>query len=150
MKRLLIVVSILCLALIAASGLPPAIPASFYGYATNGQAGQVVTVYIGDVPQRYSGTIFFWEGLPVYTLDVAMDGVAEGTIGIFKVDGIVAGSAPLHSGTNMQVDLVVSIPTPTPTIAPTPTTVPTLIPAPTRTSTNTPRPTPIPRKHKNR
>ena len=116
MKRVnagLVLLTIAVLIIGLAADLPPALPSSFYGYVNGGRAGQVVTVQVGgQVLAR--GTVFLWQGRAVYSLDVGMDGadqvrpIAEGTIATFRVGGVTAGTAALHSGTNVQKDLTVT------------------------------------------
>jgi hypothetical protein len=105
MKKLLFVISILCVLVIAASELPPALPSSFYGQAPGLKAGTVINVSIGN--QVVAKTkIFSYLGYGVvYLVDVPMDDVAEGTIATFKIGKNIYGTASLHSGTNVQLNL---------------------------------------------
>jgi hypothetical protein len=109
MKKLLIV--LLIAFLLIAADMPPALPSSFWGTVTGAKTGQTVSVYIGrNVVARTQ--IFAWEGKIVYSLDVPMgsvgSGVKDGTISTFKVAGIVAGSAALHSGTITNLNLSIA------------------------------------------
>jgi hypothetical protein len=101
-----IILIILLLALIAAD-MPPALPSGFWGYVQGGKVGQVVSVSVGGQVRAQTLTQAY-QGKIVYSVDVPMDGIAEGTSVSFRVGGIWAGSAKVYSGTNKQVDLRVS------------------------------------------
>jgi hypothetical protein len=107
MKKIVVLLSLVILLIGLAADLPPALPSSFYGSVNGGRAGQVVTVHVGGQVLARS-TVFLWQGAPVYSLNVAMDGIAEGMMATFKVSGVNAGTAALHSGTNVQKDLIVT------------------------------------------
>jgi hypothetical protein len=105
MKKLLFVISILCILAIAASELPPALPSSFYGQAPGLKVGTVVTVSVGNQAVAKTKTFFAASYGVVYTVDVPMDGIAEGTIAVFKVGKNIYGTAALHTGTNTKLNL---------------------------------------------
>lgn len=100
--KISLLVVIVCL-LIAADA-PPQLPSSFWGYVTGGRVGQMVTVSVNNVVVARS-TIFSYQGMAVYTIDVPMDNVQAGTLASIRVGGVSAGSARLYSGTNARLDL---------------------------------------------
>jgi hypothetical protein len=101
-----IILVILLIALIAAD-MPPALPSSFWGYIQGGRVGQVVTVTVNGQVRAQTTTVSY-QGKVVYSLDVPMDGIADGTLASFRVGGVSAGSARLYSGTNARLDLRVA------------------------------------------
>ena len=105
MKKTLVILSIVLAFCMIAAELPPAIPSGFYGTVSGVRIGAVVTVSIGD-HVAVKATTFYAKGYGiVYSLDVPMDDVAEGTIATFKIGGIVYGRAVLHSGMNVRLNL---------------------------------------------
>jgi hypothetical protein len=105
MKRLLIgFVFLVLVSMLIAADAPPQLPSSFWGYVTGGRVGQVVTVSVNGQVRAQTTTVSY-QGKVVYSMDVPMDGIADGTLANFRVGGIVAGSARLYSGTNKQLDL---------------------------------------------
>ena len=104
MKTLLVLlVAVLLLGNIAAD-FPPELPSSFYGTVTNARVGQTVNVYVNGVLTAWTQTLLY-NGNVVYSADVVMNGVPAGTIAVFKIKNTVYGTAPLHSGTNVNLNL---------------------------------------------
>jgi len=84
--------------------LPPQLPASFWGYVQGGHSGQSINVLVGGRVAAVS-SLFSWENKAVYSLDVPMDGIADGTSATFKIAGAEVGKSKLNSGTNSRLDL---------------------------------------------
>jgi hypothetical protein len=103
MKKLILLalIGLVCIAAI----LPPAMPATVWGYVLGGHVGQTVSVSIGrGVVDKTQ--VILWNGQPAYSVDVPMTGVADGVIAIFKINGVVCGTVALHSGMLLQENLV--------------------------------------------
>jgi uncharacterized protein YqgC (DUF456 family) len=104
MKKLLVLLAVIVMLVSIAADLPPAMPSSFYGDVIGWHAGQTVTVFIGAAKVA-TAKVFKFENRMVYTVKVPMDNVAEGTLAIFRIGGRVCAKAPLHSGTNVMMNL---------------------------------------------
>jgi hypothetical protein len=108
MKKMLIVLSILVAFCLIAAEVPPALPSSFYGTASGLKAGTPVNVWVGGKIAARTKTFNYPGYGVVYTVDVSMDGVADGTIATFKIGNHTYATKALHSGTNQNVKLVMS------------------------------------------
>lgn len=96
---------LLALCLLIAADLPPQMPSSFWGYVQGGKAGMVVTAEAGGVTLART-SLFTYNGRVVYSIDVPSEG-NEGVKVNFRVNGFVAGSGVIRTGTNQQSDLIV-------------------------------------------
>jgi hypothetical protein len=103
MKKLLLV-AVLVLFLVAAD-LPPALPSSFYGTVEGARVGQTVNVFVGSKLIAHTKTFNYPGWGVVYSMDISMDGVKDGTVAVFKVNGLLPGRASLRSGTIFRMDL---------------------------------------------
>jgi len=54
---------------VSPAALPPQVPATYYGAASGGRAGQTITAWVGDALCG-NGQIFFADGNPVFSLNV--------------------------------------------------------------------------------
>jgi hypothetical protein len=105
MKKIaLVAIAILCLFLIAAE-MPPALPSSFYGTAD--RAGDTINVSVGGVVIATAPVIWLPDGSAVYSVNIPMDGIAEGTVAVFwtKQTFCVGGTAALYSGSSTTLNL---------------------------------------------
>jgi len=107
-NKRLIIIGLLVFVLftqIAATILPPQLPSSFYGWIVGG-TGSTVTVRIDGVVVAQSN-ISYYNGEPVYLVNVRTEGVPAGTMAIFYVDRRIAGIGYIYSGTSVRLDLAV-------------------------------------------
>jgi hypothetical protein len=104
MKTKLLLLAVLVIFLISAIDLPPALPSSFYG-KVEGFAGQAVNVYVGSKLVAHSTTFTYPGWGVVYSVDISMDGIKDGAIAVFKINGVLPGRAALRSGTIFRMDL---------------------------------------------
>jgi hypothetical protein len=111
MKKLVILSIVLMFCMLfpqhvtAANDLPPAIPSGFYGQVTGVKVGIVVSVVIGG--KVLANTKAFnapGYGI-VYSIDVPMNSIKDGTTVAFKIGGRIVAYAALHAGTNVLLNL---------------------------------------------
>lgn len=126
---------------IPALAVPP-LPSSFYGVVevdgATVPAGTIVRGLING--ETYAeGYIQIYEGSPVYSLDMpgddtattARDGGLEGDTVQFEVGGVLADqTGTWHSGTNVELNLTLSVTGPLPAPQATPTPLPAQTPIP--------------------
>jgi hypothetical protein len=126
---------------IPALAVPP-LPSSFYGVVeVDGATVPDGTIVRGLINGETcaEGYIQIYEGSPAYSLDVpgddtattARDGGLEGDTVQFEVGGVLADqTGTWHSGTNVELNLILSVTGPLPAPQATPTPLPTQTPIP--------------------
>ena len=100
MKRLIF--ALLVLVLCAAFEFPPALPSSFWGYASGIPVGASVEISSGGVVLATAVTLDY-QGASVYAVNVCNGN--EGDLLQFRYRGALVGTGTYHVGTNQHVDL---------------------------------------------
>ena len=83
--------------------LPPALPASFYGTVSNVKNATIKVSVDGRVIAKTQ--TFVYQDQVVYTINVPMDEIADGSVAKFTIRGVTVGQAELYSGTNSALNL---------------------------------------------
>ena len=104
LKRIVLTLVIVLLAVSIIAASPPIMPSSFWGYVQGGQPGDVITASI-DGQVRATAQAVDYNGALVYSVNVPGTSADQNKQIVFAVNDIDVAATLWQSGTNRQVDL---------------------------------------------